>query len=105
VSDVDEAPWLRAALREELVALWSDMGQARREAINGVWSIHCESLAQRIKSITALVGPTPWDHIGLALLEDGIYQQLHAEMGVEAPVDMVRVVMTRAMNDSWRTRT
>ncbi|MFC1410485.1 hypothetical protein ACEZCY_14595 [Streptacidiphilus sp. N1-12] len=103
MSDVDESAWLRAALREELACLWSDLDQAIRYARNGVWSIACAGVQARITAITQLVGPTPWDEIQFNLLEDGTYQRLHTEMGVDAPVDMAEVARARAESNAWRT--
>ena len=89
--------------RKELACLWGDLNSARRSAINGEWSIRCESLVERIKDLTALVGPTPWDEIQLPLLEAGIYQRVHAELGIETPVvqpDMDAVTDMRARLDA-----
>lgn len=82
---------LEVVAREELACLWGDLNGARRRARNGTWSVQCDDLAERIKRLTVLVGPTPWDDIQIPLLEDGVYQRLHEELGVEAPVDMERV--------------
>ncbi|MGW7350920.1 hypothetical protein [Streptomyces sp. NPDC054784] len=99
-----DAERLEAAAREELVCLWGDLDEARRRALNGVWSMGCDGLVERIKRLTVLVGPTPWDEIQLPLLEDGVYQRLHAELGVEAPVDMVKVAEHRRwLTESLRT--
>ena len=95
---------LTEAARAELACLWNDLHRARKEAINGHWSIRCDGLVDRIKRLTLLVGPTPWEQIQLPLLEDGVYQRLHAEMGVAAPVDADRVVQARARINAWRKR-
>lgn len=95
-----ELETLREALRGELYFLWRDLDQAIQTAINGKWSMHCDSLVERIKGITKLVGPTPWEEILLPLLEQGVYQRIHAEIGVDAPVDMVRVAKARASFDA-----
>lgn len=87
---------LITACREELMLLWGDLDTARQSAIRpGTWSIRCESIEDRIKQLTPLVGPTPWEQIQIPLLELGIYQRIHAELGVEAPVDMEGVAETR----------
>lgn len=91
---------LRAALRKELDYLWADLGGAMSQATNGSWSIECRCLEERIKEITMLVGPTPWDEIQLPLLESGVYQRIHADLGVEAPVDMDRVAKAQASLDA-----
>jgi hypothetical protein len=91
---------LLTACREELDHLWNDLNSARQFAINGVWSIACEGTEARIKALTPLVGPTPWECVQIPLLELGIYQRIHAELGVEAPVDMEHVARTRASIDA-----
>ncbi len=85
--------------REELSSLWRDLDAARRRAYRDQWSMECDSLVERIKALTPLVGHTPWDEVQIPLLEDGIYQRVHAELGIEAPVDMVKVAEHRAYLD------
>lgn len=101
---MSELETLRAAVRDELDSLWSDLNNARYAAISGKWSMQCDFLVERIKNLTALVGPTPWESIELQLLEDGIYQRVHAEVGVHAPVDMEHVARTREQIDADRQR-
>lgn len=91
---------LEQAAREELSYLWGDLNTARESAIRGQWSIRCDGIEERIKTLTALVGPTPWDEIQIPLLEDGIYQRIHAELGIEAAPDMGRVAQVRESIDS-----
>ncbi|WP_431038902.1 hypothetical protein ACQYWQ_29750 [Streptomyces sp. P6-2-1] len=97
MSQVPDAPLgigtgpLSAALQEELAHLWRDLDDARHGAVNGYWSMRCDWLVSRIKRITPLVGPTPYQHIQTPLLEQGIYQRVHAELGMPAPVDMDEV--------------
>lgn len=50
--DGDYPDTLEAAAREELACLWGDLGEARRNAINGVWSIACDGIAERIVALT-----------------------------------------------------
>lgn len=89
------------AVRTELGHLWHDLEQARRTAYSSdVWSLACEAIEDRVKALTALVGPTPWNHVQIPLLELGIYQRIHAELGMEAPVDMEKVAAHRAYLDS-----
>jgi hypothetical protein len=93
------------ACREELRILWCDLEAARCSAIRpGTWSIQCLNLEDRIKTFTKLVGPTPWEEIQISLLELGIYQRIHADLGVAAPVDMERVAQTRARLDERAAR-
>jgi hypothetical protein len=91
---------LRAALTEELSCLWTDLQTARRDAINGRWSMHCDWIEGRIKTITPLVGPTPWTELDIQLIEDGVYQRIHEEIGVDAPYDEDGVQGHRAYLDA-----
>jgi hypothetical protein len=95
-----DADRLEEGAREELAYLWSDLSNARHSAINGSWSIACDSIMHRIKALTTLVGPTPWDEIKIELLEAGIYQRIHAELGIEVQPDMGRVAQVRARLDA-----
>jgi hypothetical protein len=89
VADADEelAGDLEEVARLELVSLWSDLADARRYAVNGVWSMGCEGVVHRIVLLTRLVGPASWENIGPELLEDGLYRAVHAAMGVDPGVD------------------
>jgi hypothetical protein len=91
----DAAKLLNVA-REELAWLWSDLDAARRRAYHGQWSVTCDNLVERIKNLTSLTGPTPWDNVPIPLLEADIYQRVHEELGIEVAVDMVRVAECRA---------
>ncbi|MEU7583789.1 hypothetical protein AB0B50_40130 [Streptomyces sp. NPDC041068] len=99
-----ELETLREAIRAELDSLWSDLNAARDAALRDRWSMRCDFLTERIKRLTALVGPTPWRDVELSLLEDGVYQRVHAELGVEAPVDMAAVAQARARLDQDRAQ-
>ncbi|MET8378019.1 hypothetical protein [Streptomyces microflavus] len=85
--------------REELVCLWHDLDEARRRAVRNRWSVACDDLVDRIKALTPLVGPTSWEEVQIRLLEDEVYQRVHAELGIEAPVDMGKVAEHRAYLD------
>lgn len=95
---------LRTAVQEELAALWSDLNIAQRNAINGQWSIQCGHLEHRIKQLTPLVEPTPWEEIQIPLLENGVYQRIHADMGITVDVDMDRVAGVRASINARASR-
>ena len=88
---------LKKALRRELEYLWSDLDTARRNAIRpGTWTIGCENIEHRIKKLTKLAGPTPWEKVQITLLELGIYQRIHTDLGIDVHVDMDRVAEVRA---------
>lgn len=91
---------LEEAIKQELCCLWGDLYAAVRNGIRTNWSIECESLAWRIKMLTRFVGPTPWDEIQISLLESGVYQRIHAEMGVTVEVDMAKVAEVRRSIES-----
>ena len=84
---MSELETLRTTLAEELSYLWTDLQAARRSAINGNWSMQCDWVEERIKTITPLVGPTSWTELDIQLIEDGVYQRIHQELGIEAPYD------------------
>lgn len=76
------------ALTEELEALWDDLNCAKQRALNGVWSIECDGLAERIGVISLIVGPINQDSVQVPLLLDGTYERVHAAVGItHAPVD------------------
>lgn len=87
--------WLVAAAQTELSCLWEDLYEARNSSINGDWSIRCDHLVGRIKKLTLLVGPTPWNEIQASLLETGVYQRVHAEIGVTVHPDVEHVTQER----------
>lgn len=90
------------ACREELECLWSDLSLAQQHAINGVWSIQCEQVQHRIETLTKLVGPTRWEAVQWDLLESGVYQRIHAGLGIEVHPDMGRVAEGRARQAATR---
>lgn len=100
---MSELETLRTALTEELSYLWTDLQTARRSAINGEWSMHCDWIEGRIKTITPLVGPTPWTELDIQLIEDGVYQRIHQEIGVDAPYDEDGVRKHRARLNASRS--
>ncbi|MEU1071959.1 MULTISPECIES: hypothetical protein [unclassified Streptomyces] len=99
-----DAQKLEEVAREELRLLWKDLEAARGTAIDGKWSMLCDHLVHRISELATLLGPTPWEEISIPLLETGIYQRVHRELDVNAPVDMERVAETRASIDGRGAR-
>ena len=73
---------LPTAVAEELIALWSDLGEARRRAAGRGWSVECDGLVVRIVMLSRLAGATPWQHVPAALLADGTYQGILRSAGV-----------------------
>lgn len=96
----DEPQTLEDAARQELAMLWSDLTNARRSALNGVWSIRCENVAYRIVMLSRFVGPTSWQDVDVDLLLDGVYAKVYDEAGIDYPPidwDRVREVKDRIM--------
>jgi hypothetical protein len=76
---------LLAAVAEELIALWSDLGEAIRRAAVPCWSTECDGLVVRIVMLTRLTTATPWQWIPAPLLADGIYQGVLKSAGIAFP--------------------
>ena len=73
---------LPAAVAEELIALWSDLGLALRCAPRQLWPVECDGLVVRIVMLTRLTKATPWQQVPASLLADGIYQGILRAAGV-----------------------
>jgi hypothetical protein len=83
---------LTEAVQEEFVQLWGDLDYACRTARNGSWSVLCDNLAERIVTLSRLVGPTPWGQVSLETVQSGVYERVYGEAGIEFPaVDRARV--------------
>jgi hypothetical protein len=66
---------------------WDDLLKARRDAINGAWSIQCDSVVHRIAWLTKHTEkPTPWGDIQVDLLLDGTYEAIHEAIGFPTPL-------------------
>lgn len=66
---------------------WDDLLKARRDAINGDWSIQCDSVVHRIAWLTKHTKkPTPWGDIQVELLLDGTYEAIHEAIGMPTPL-------------------
>ena len=86
---------LKTAIRGELADLWHDLTTAQTQAHNGEWSVQCEYLERRIKALTPLVGPTPWEQIQLLSLENGVYERVHTDLGISVAIDWESVAALR----------
>lgn len=95
-SEIDEA-LLRAegleeyatpesALRWLLECSWADLLECQRRAVNGVWSIECDTQVQHIVGLTRLVGPTPWENVQADLVVSGVYEHLNRAAGHPTPL-------------------
>ena len=73
---------LRAAVEEELIALWTDLGQALQRAAGRRWSAECDGLVVRIVMLTRLTTATSWPWIPAPLLASGTYQGILKSAGI-----------------------
>jgi hypothetical protein len=89
---------LVAAVREELVNLWSDLEDAVRMAANGSWSGGCERLKDRIKALSDLVGPARWQDISIPFLLSETYRQVCEDIGHPCQATAEKLAEVR---DSW----
>lgn len=74
---------LAAALRTELVNLWTDFEHASRESLapGGAWSMGQEWLLGRIKALSDLVGPASWRDISIPFLLSETYRAACERIG------------------------
>lgn len=75
-----------AALRWLLQLAWANLQSARRSALNGVWSMECDSAVHRIVGLTRLTEPVSWRDVPVDLILDGVYEQIHAAIGTPTPL-------------------
>jgi hypothetical protein len=75
-----------SALRWLLQLAWGDLQSARREAIDGRWSVRCDGQVCRIIGLTRLIGPLSWEHVSVDLTLDGVYERIHEAIGVPTPL-------------------
>jgi hypothetical protein len=73
---------LAAAVAEEFIALWSDLGEAMRRAGSRSWSVECDGLVVRIVMLSRLTAATSWRWIPAPLLADGVYQGILQLAGI-----------------------
>ena len=73
---------LSEAVAEELIALWSDLGEAMRRAGDRSWSVECDGLVVRIVMLSRLTAATPWEWIPASLLINGGYQGILQSAGI-----------------------
>ena len=73
---------LPAAVAEELIALWSDLGEAMRRAGSRRWSVECDGLVVRIVMLSRRTAATSWQWIPVPLLASGVYQGILQSAGI-----------------------
>lgn len=73
-------------IKSELEHLWSDLYAAERSSRAcdpNMPSMAMESIMERIKSATAIVGPINWMHVPTRFIETGRYEHWAKCMGIE----------------------
>jgi hypothetical protein len=92
------------ALRHELMYLWCDLDWAYREsrATPPEKSPGCEGLIDRIQRVSRLVGPISPDQVSMPFLLTGMFEQVHAAMGLEVTVPEATLKACREYVDSQR---
>lgn len=75
-----------SALRWLLTLAWDELSKARRSAINGHWSMQCESVVGKIAGLTRLVGPQEWGSVQVDLILNGWYERINAAAGHPTPL-------------------
>lgn len=98
-SSTEEYETIHSALHRTLELAWRDLQSARREALNGRWSILCESQVYRIIGLTRLVGPTLWEKVDVDLILDGIYERIHEAVGMPTPLSDADRQRAQAVKD------
>jgi hypothetical protein len=73
---------LPAAVAEELIALWSDLGEAMRRAGGRSCPAECDGLVVRIVMLSRLTAATSWEWIPEPLLANGTYQGILQSAGI-----------------------
>lgn len=76
------------ALRDELEHLWDDLAEDYRmsRANPPEQSMGCLGRIERIQAITRLVGPCSPGNVPMPFLLTGMYEKVHAEIGITATV-------------------
>jgi hypothetical protein len=86
----EPSPWaaLRDAVSVASADLWGDLAYAYRvsEAQPRETSVGCHGLIRRIQDIARVAGPVKAESVDPAMLVSGLYEMVHAEVGIEVEV-------------------
>lgn len=97
MTDDDHPATLEQAAIAEQEHLWADLDMAVRYASNGVWSVQCDNLQNRIVMLARLVGATRWGNISVSLLRSGVYERILNDAGFPfEPISWQAVARTEA---------
>ena len=90
---------MTAVLSNERDALWADLGDAIRRAINGRWSIECDNVLHRIRAIDSVLDfPMDWENVSMSFLQK--FEELQRAAGIEPGINWATV---RSLEDDRLT--
>lgn len=92
-----------SALLHLLYCSWHDLLDAQRRAINGRYSIDCESIVGRIAGLTRLMGPISWESVPVALLLNGWYERINEACGHPTPLSAEARATAQEIQDRHRS--
>jgi hypothetical protein len=76
---------LEAMLKHLQAGLWEELNRALYNAINGTWSVGCDSVVAKIAPVARMVGPTEPSKVHWKILAGGLYEAILVKAGVEVP--------------------
>ena len=69
----------------ELECLWNDLRAAHQRTGYATWSTGCEHLGERVKTLTAILGPISWRRVPIAAIANGWFARINEMLGIENP--------------------
>lgn len=77
----NRAEWLKS----EQTYLWDDLDKAIRHAVNGAWSIECESTVGRLAGLLRFTGPLDPGDVPWRMLAGGVYEAVLGLVELDMP--------------------
>ena len=81
----DEDARLREWVDFEFECLWYELRDAHAKRDFQVWTVGCEHIGERIKNLTAIIGPISWRRIPIPGIADGWFTKANEILGIENP--------------------
>ena len=69
----------------ELECLWDELRRAHRHRDFQVWTTDCEHIADRIKTLTAIIGPVSWRKVPISGIADGWFAKMCEQLEITDP--------------------
>lgn len=68
----------------ELTHLWYELRQAhdQRDCVRTIWTVRCEHLGERIKELTAIIGPVSPSAVPMSAIADGWFSWVNGKLGI-----------------------